>query len=194
MRGVREEAEHASFGPTDGQASTRALLRIHGRPMAPLPTWLSRPERSKDRVCQPPRGRRADRAPAPLRSPASTSRKCSDAWSMGQTGQGAPASRSTPGPFSVSRRAPHLRPRRIVQPAVQARQRATFLDCESQVACIVGRETMAAHQRQDAMVFRFARTTDGQLADPGDGSVGVVLVDSPAALGRKQHVLQLGPE
>ena len=47
---------------------------------------------------------------------------------------------------------------------------------------------MAPRQGQDVMVFRFANTTDGKPADPGHGNVGIALIDSPPALGRKQQI------
>lgn len=53
---------------------------------------------------------------------------------------------------------------------------------------------MGPRQRQDAVVFRFARTADGKPADPGHGNIGIVLVDPSPTLGRKQHVAQFIPE
>ena len=83
---------------------------------------------------------------------------------------------------------------RIVQPAVQTRQRATFADRGSRMARIAGREEMAPRRRQNAVVFRFARTTDGKPADPGHGDVGMALVDPPPTLGRKRHIARFMPE
>ena len=64
----------------------------------------------------------------------------------------------------------------------------------SRMARIAGREEMALRRRQNAMVFRFARTTDGKPADPGHGDVGMALVDPPPTLGRKRHIARFMPE